>query len=177
MVSMACHSYLSIPYSTLLLSRCGDARLFHKPPLTLAPCNHTRICNRVAWLNMVVIGADGFGPIPGHAADRDRVRGWRGEKFWEFFGATLCKLTPFRRITSGGSHRPPDGFCADLEQASDLLDLALFHISHSEHLSLLGRREGRGLPPTRPRFRAASSPSFVRSTIRSRSNWAIDAKM
>ena len=33
-----------------------------------------------------------------------------------------------------------------------------------------------GLPPIRPRFRAEASPSLVRSEIRSRSNWAIEAK-
>lgn len=37
-----------------------------------------------------------------------------------------------------------------------------------------GERAG-GLPPTRPRFLAASSPSLVLSEIRSRSNWAIEA--
>jgi hypothetical protein len=38
-----------------------------------------------------------------------------------------------------------------------------------------GARAG-GLPLTRPRFRVASMPSFVRSTIPYRSKWAINLK-
>lgn len=67
-------------------------------------------------------------------------------------------------------------FHADAEEQRDLLHRPLFLIPHPAHLVLLGMDKAGGRPPTRPRFRTASSPSLVRSEICSRSNCAMLAK-
>jgi hypothetical protein len=60
--------------------------------------------------------------------------------------------------------------------ASDRQATASYAVVQFEQISANSRRKGRGPASTRPRRRAASRPSLVRSAILSRSNCAMDAK-